>query len=96
MAKTTKRPAKKSSKIQPEANSVYFLKILMYFILGTVWVRLVNVNIGAFHDISLPIGLVVGLLFASHEHFQIDSKVEFAILIIAAFISFYLPVGFLF
>ncbi len=96
MAKTAKKSKKSTLKQRPETNSVYFLKILMYFILGTVWVRLVNVNIGAFHDISLPVGLVVGLLFASHEHFQIDSKVEFAILIIAAFISFYLPVGFLF
>ena len=96
MAKTTKKQKRGTTKQKSEPSSVYFLKILMYFILGTVWVRLVNVNIGAFHAISLPIGLVVGLLFASHEHFQIDSKVEFAILLIAAFISFYLPVGFLF
>lgn len=90
MAKTKKR-SKKS--VPTESNSVYFLKILMFFILGTFWVRLLNVEIGPFDHVSLPIGLVVGLLFASHEHFQIDSKVEFAVLLVASFISFYLPVG---
>lgn len=89
MAKTKKRTAKQAA----ESNSAYFLKILLYFILGTLWVRVLNVNVGPFAHFSLPIGLLVGLLFASHEHFMIDSKIEFSILILAAFISFYLPVG---
>lgn len=92
MAKIKKR----SKKTQSESNSTYFLKILLFFILGTLWVRLLDVNIGPFQHISLPIGLLVGLLFASHEHFMIDSKIEFAILLVATFISFYLPVGFTF
>lgn len=89
MAKT-KRKTKKS---QVESNSTFFLKILLFFILGTLWVRLLDVNIGPFQHISLPIGLLVGFLFASHEHFMIDSKIEFAVLLVATFISFYLPVG---
>ena len=90
MAKTKQ---KRKSKSKAESDSSYFLKLVLYFILGTLWVRLLNVNIGSFEHLSVPIGLVIGLVFASHEHFQIDRKIEFAILLGATFISFYLPVG---
>lgn len=92
MAKQKKKPAKKSV-VRTESDSAYFLKIVLFFILGTFWVRLVNVNVGPFEHLSLPIGLLIGLAFASHEHFQIDRKIEFAVLLAATFISFYLPVG---
>ena len=88
MAKQKRKPKKAS-----ESDSAYFLKLVLYFILGTFWVRLLNIDIGPFNDLSLPVGLVIGLLFASHEHFQIDRKVEFAILLGATFISMHLPVG---
>lgn len=60
-----------------EADSVYFLKILLYFILGTIWIKKDGQAI-------LPIGLVLGLLFASHDHFRIDRKIEYALLLLAA------------
>lgn len=60
-----------------EADSVYFLKILLYFILGTIWVKKDGQAI-------LPIGLILGLLFASHDHFRIDRKIEYALLLLAA------------
>jgi hypothetical protein len=85
------RKNKNSSGIEPDSR--YFLKIVLYFLLGTFWVRIVNVQIGPFEHLSLPAGLVLGLLFASHEHFQIDRKVEFAVVLLATFISFYLPIG---
>jgi len=84
---------KKKTKKAGESDSTYFLKLVLYFMLGTFWVRLLNVNIGPLKHLSLPLGLLIGLLFASHEHFQIDRKVEFAVLLAATFISFYLPVG---
>ena len=84
-----KRKASKTT----ESDSVYFLKLILYFLFGTFWIRLLNVSIGPFEHLSLPIGLLLGLLFASHEHFQIDRKIEFAVLLAATFISFYLPVG---
>ncbi len=85
---------RKNKKIpDTETDSVYFLKLVLFFLLGTFWVRLTDVNIGPFQHLSVPVGLFVGLLFASHEHFQIDRKIEFAILLLATFISFYLPVG---
>ena len=84
---------RKSKKVAKETDSAYFLKLILFFALGTLWVRLLNINIGPFQHHSLPLGLVLGIVFASHEHFQIDRKIEFAVLLAATFISFYLPVG---
>lgn len=64
-----------------ESGSVYFLKILLYLILGTIWVKINGRTV-------LPVGLLIGLLFSSHEHFQIDRKVEYAILLVASILAF--------
>ena len=84
-----KRKTKKSA----ESDSAYFLKLVLFFMLGTFWVRLLNVSFGPLDHLSVPLGLVIGLIFASHEHFKIDRKIEYAVLLAATFISFYLPVG---
>ena len=65
----------------PEADSVYFLKLLLYFILGTIWLRINGRPL-------IPIGLILGLLFAHYDHFQIDRKVEYAMLLVAALMAF--------
>ncbi len=81
--------AKKKTKKNPyEPDSVFFLKIVLYFILGGIWVY--------FHDVSvpgIPVGLVIGILFARHDHFQIDRKIEYAILLAAAVLSYVAPIG---
>lgn len=85
----TKHPSSKKT----ESDSAYLLKLVLFFLLGTLWVRLVDVNVGRFEHISVPIGLLIGLLFAQHEHFQVDRKIEYAVLLAATVLSFYLPVG---
>lgn len=70
-----------------EADSTYFLKILLFFIVGSIWVN------ASFWNVALPLGLVVGLVFAGHDHFQIDRKIEYAVLLVAAIISFAAPAG---
>lgn len=70
---TRKTPRKR----RHEADSIYFLKILLYFILGTIWIKVDGRAI-------VPIGLIIGLLFASHDHFRIDRKIEYALLLLAA------------
>jgi hypothetical protein len=87
MAKN-KKTARKTT-IEPD--SAYFLKLVLYLILGSQWLRLTDIALTK--QVPLPIGLVVGLFFASHEHFQIDRKIEYALLLIAMFISFWLPIG---
>lgn len=84
---TKKTKIKKSVTEKPEQDGVYLLKIVLYFVLGCLWVRIGN-------NISLPVGLVIGGLLASHEHFQIDRKVEYAILLVAAILSYIAPIGF--
>ncbi len=71
MSKSTKKSA------ATETDNAYFLKILIYFVLGTIWVK-------ANGYVVFPVGLVLGVIIAQHDHFAIDRKVEYAILIVAA------------
>lgn len=70
------KPGKKTV----ETDNVYFLKILVYFILGTIWVKYNGFLV-------FPIGLVLGVIIAQKDHFAIDRKVEYAILIVATIIA---------
>ena len=74
---TTKSRKKAVAK---ETDSAYFLKILLYFMLGLIWLKLNGRPI-------VPLGLIVGLLVSTHEHFQIDRKMEYAILLIATMLG---------
>lgn len=77
-----------------EADSTYFLKLVLYIVLGAMWISFKNpVELGPFAVHGFPLGLCLGLLFASHDHFQIDRKIEYAILIIMTIITFFLPAG---
>lgn len=71
--------AKKNSpkRNKPELDSVYFLKVLLYFVLGLIWVKYNGIVI-------FPLGLAIGLIFVHTDHFAIDRKVEYAILLISA------------
>jgi len=88
----TKNTHKKSaSKQHTELDTVFFLKLLMYALVGGQWLWLVNDPITK--QIPIPFGLAAGLLFASHEHFKLDRKIEFAVLIIAMLIGFMAGMG---
>jgi hypothetical protein len=79
-----------------EPDGVYFLKLVLYVMAGAFWLRLAApIHIGGFDINAIPVGFVVGLLFTSHEHFQLDRKIEYAILLIATIASFFLPTGIL-
>lgn len=86
-----KAKTKKSKRQPQELDGVYILKIVMYLIVGAQWVRLSDTALTT--QIPLPIGLLVGSFFAQHEHFQIDRKIEFAILLIACFVGFWSQTG---
>jgi hypothetical protein len=81
---------KKRVKKQVEPDSAYFLKLVMYLIIGSQWVRIESLP-----DWSVPIpaGLLIGLFFASHDHFRMDRKIEYALLLVSTFVSFWLPLG---
>lgn len=63
-----------------ETDSTYFLKILIYFILGLIWIKINGY-------VVLPIGLILGVIIAQHDHFAIDRKIEYAVLIVSAILG---------
>ena len=77
-----------------ENDSTYFLKLVLYVLLGSFWLRFASpLQIGYVTLSGFPLGLLLGLLFASHDHFQIDRKIEYAILVLVTIITFFLPAG---
>jgi len=85
-----KKPTKKVSKSEQELDSTYILKLVLYLIIGSQWLRITK---GDTTQLPIPVGFIIGLLFASHDHFQIDRKIEYALLLVAMFIGFWLPLG---
>ena len=74
-----------------ELDSVFVLKMALFLILGSQWLYIVNPVSDA--QLPLPIGAAIGVIFATHEHFKIDRKIEYVILLLAMFIGFWLPMG---
>ncbi len=86
MAKT--KAAKR--KLPIETDSAYLLKLVLYMIVGSLWIKISHAGPG---QLPIPIGFIVGVLFAMHDHFRIDRKIEYALLLAAMFIGFWLPIG---
>ncbi len=84
--KTKTKPAQK-----PILDGVFVLKIVLYVILGSLWLKIGSGGSGL--QIPLPIGLGVGLIFASHEHFSTDRKIDYAVLVVAALFGYLAPYG---
>lgn len=87
MAKTngTKREASKT-----QFDSVYLLKIVLYVILGAQWLWLDSAS-GT--RVPIPVGLIIGLLFAMHDHFRLDRKIEYAVLLVAMLVGYVATIG---
>jgi len=81
--KVTKRPALQ------EKDSTYMLKIVLYLIIGSQWLRITT----GLNELPIPVGFIIGMLFSRHDHFIIDRKIEYAVLLMAAFIGFWIPMG---
>jgi Na+/H+ antiporter NhaC len=89
MAAKSKTKRGKRQPAPQELDSTYFLKLVLYLIVGSQWLRIMNGSA----QLPIPVGMIVGLFFARHEHFQIDKKIELALLLLAMFIGFWLPIG---
>lgn len=88
MAKTKSKTAKKP--LSTEMDSVYILKMVLYLILGAQWLWFDQTSGGR---IPIPIGILVGLAFAMHDHFMIDRKIEYAVLLVAMLVGFMANIG---
>ena len=80
---------KKKKHVTKELDSIYFLKLVMYFVFGSMWLHIQGNN----WALPLPIGLAVGVGFATHEHFQIDRKIELAVLLVASLMFYFIGPG---
>jgi hypothetical protein len=90
----TKPAAKRAKAKQAVATTsfdgVYLFKMVLYLLLGSLWIKIGN---GAGVDIPIPVGLIAGLIFTLHERFQIDRKIEYAILLVAMLFGYFAPYG---
>lgn len=94
MATTKKKPSAKAKKAKrvPEVSTNdggFLLKLVMYIVVGTQWLHIESGN----GSLPIPLGLLIGLLFATHEHFRLDRKIEYAVLVAATLVGFYANVG---
>jgi len=89
MATKTKRSIKKKSVPTANTDGPYLLKLVLYTIVGTQWLWFETSTGSA----PVPIGLLIGLVFAMHEHFQVDRKIEYAVLLAAMLAGFVAKVG---
>jgi hypothetical protein len=78
------------SKKTKSYEEAYFLKLVLFLVLGSMWLK---VSDGQTWQIPIPVGFILGMALAMHDHFQIDRKIEYAILLVAMFIGFWAPIG---
>jgi hypothetical protein len=86
----TKRSTKTKVTQRQTSDGAYLLKMVMYLIVGCQWLWF---HPSGGQQIPLPVGLFIGLLFAMHEHFQIDRKIEYAVLLVATLAGFVAQIG---
>ena len=88
MSKTKTKPNKSTT--PPEPDGVYLLKLVLFLVVGSQWLWL-NWSNGS--RTPLPAGLIIGLLFAMHEHFRIDRKIAYAVLLVAMLVGYVANIG---
>lgn len=78
-----------------EPDSTYFLKLVIVVILGTLWIKLTHpVSWMGIPFGGIPLGLLVGLAgIKLFEKNPFDRKIWFAVLIVIAIISYFVPAG---
>lgn len=81
---------KKSPTRKKETDSEYIFKLVLYLIVGSIWLKITT---DSGNQVPVPIGFGLGLIFASREYFQLDRKIEYAVLLMAMLIGFWLPFG---
>ena len=63
---------KRKTKKRTESDSTYFLKLVLFFIFGTLWVRLININIGK--DSTPPLGWYYPCQYNQESIYKIQKR----------------------
>jgi hypothetical protein len=80
--------AKKKKVTEPDG--LYLLKLVVYLIIGSLWLKVTD---GRTVQVPIPVGFIVGLALASHDHIQLDRKIGYAVLLVAMLVGFWAPFG---
>lgn len=91
MKSTKTKKSSRAAHTKTEYDGVFILKLALYVIFGSLWVKITKS--GTSLNFPIPIGLVIGIFFTSHEHFKIDRKIEYAVLVVAALFGYLAPYG---
>lgn len=100
-ATSKKTPTKRSkpavtAQSANESDGVYLLKIVLYVVLGSFWLKFGQpLMFGPLEINALPVGLLIGLVLINFDRFQVDRKIEYAILVVVTIMSYFLPSGIL-
>ena len=78
-----------------ESDGKYFLKLVVYIIFGSVWLKFASpLSVGGALFNGIPVGMFVGLLVVNRfEKYQYDRKIWYALLVLVAIVSYFLPSG---
>lgn len=78
-----------------ESDSTYFLKLVVFILLGTLWLKFEHPITWLGMPLSgVPLGMLLGLILVNKfEKHQSDRKIWYAILLIVTIICYFMPAG---
>jgi len=78
-----------------ESDGTYFLKLVVFVLLGTLWLKFQSPLTWAGLPIhGIPAGMLIGLLLVNQfEKHQADRKIWYAILLVVTIICYFVPAG---
>jgi len=87
--------ARRYTEKMSESDSTYFLKLVIFVLLGTLWLKFAQpITVVGIPFGGIPLGLLVGLLLVRlFEKLQGDRKIWYAILLVVTIISNFVPAG---
>lgn len=85
---------KNTKNTEQETDSAFLLKVVMYIILASIWLKFdTPIDLGFTGLHGIPVGLFIGLIVASQDKFQIDRKIEYVLLIVMTIVTYFVPAG---
>ncbi len=80
---------------EQETDSMFILKLVLVIIAGSFWLKFAQIlYIGPVPLTGLPVGFLIGLILVHYlEKRSLNRRVFFSVLLIAAVLSYFLPMG---
>jgi hypothetical protein len=91
----TKATVSRASERTFETDGTYFLKLVVFVLLGTLWLKFQQPMTWLGLPIhGIPIGMLFGLMLVRQfEKIQSDRKIWYAILLVVTIICYFVPAG---